>query len=191
MARTPRHRRFGPHRRRGAIHQSAPHLGFRHPHLRLAANVIAWRRPARLLGFAGGRSARVGERDWHQGPCGRCDDRDADPRRRLTLISSPPPEHSTACCCGTITSCRNGPITKCASRAGTVSAIPIHCRNTAWQGSRPCGGGTRRRLQRQVAVSDFRLDLTGGSALGSHPRRLKIRRANASELLGILDSPEG
>ena len=36
---------------------------------------------------------------------------------------------------------------KCAPRAGTASAGPIRCRNTACRRSRPCGGGTRKGCQ--------------------------------------------
>ncbi len=75
VARTPRHRGFGAHGRRGAIREPAAHLGFRHHHLRLGGIAAAGQRTARLLGLAGGRSARIGQRDRHQKSGGRRDDR--------------------------------------------------------------------------------------------------------------------
>ena len=58
-------------------------------------------------------------------------DRSGHLRQEPAPIWSPPPTRSTVCCCGIITSCRNGSTAKYAARAGTASAIPIRCRNTA------------------------------------------------------------
>ena len=93
----------------------------------------------------------VGKYHRHQEPRSRRDDRQGHRRQGSTRNSPPRPGRSTASCCGTITSCRSGPTTNCARRAGTVSAIRRPCRNTALRRFRRCGGGTRTRSRKREA----------------------------------------
>ena len=110
---------------------------------------LARQRAARLLGLAGRRPARLAEHGRHQKSGGRRHDRSDRLCQEPRPISKPPPARSTASCCGTFTSCRNGATARCVPRAGTASAIPIRCRNTAGRLSRRCGGGTPQKRPRR------------------------------------------
>ena len=61
--------------------EPAAQLGFRHHHQRLGRIAVARQRAARLLGLAGGRSARLVQPDRHQKSGGRRDDRSGDLRQ--------------------------------------------------------------------------------------------------------------
>src|SRR6516165_1612631 len=50
--------------------------------------------------------------------------------------------------------CPSSPSINPAPRAGSASAIPIRCRNTALPISRPSGGGIRPRRPRRARVND-------------------------------------
>ncbi len=54
------------HHGRAAVREPVARLGFRYRHLRVGRDAVARQRTARLLGFAGGGSARLGKRDRNQ-----------------------------------------------------------------------------------------------------------------------------
>ena len=134
---------------------------------------VARQRAARLLGFASRRPARLAQPRSASRTRRSMPMIDASSLPRTATIWSPPPTRSTACCCGTTTSCRNGPTAKCAAPAGTASAIPIRCRNTARRRSRRSGGGTPIKRPRRVRTRDFR------NARRSHAAIIGCLRAGA------------
>ena len=134
-----------PHRRRCAVSEPAAQFRFRYHHRRLGAVAFARQRATRFLGVAGGGSARLDATPRHQESGRRCADRQGDLRQGSRRTGGRDQGAGPRVAVEFLRGAAIHLLGFHATRAGTASAIPSRCRNTAVPACRPCGGGTPKR----------------------------------------------